>query len=270
MTTYVASCQRLLSPLAISHEEREQLIWHPTSEKWIEPRLNSELKRRLGPSYDTYLRATKKLRKRLQQLKEKLELDNDYLVSYSIVAIGIAKDQPPWITKAGDQQQIQDTVKRAEFFGRTNWSMVSRRRQLLSCQRTMQKLTKEIETIGSFFNDAIELEAPRREQREKIDSSHWLAVRDHAQCIFKSLEARLSSPCSCEHFHRASLQLRIRNETCQSDFRAKFILSFEKKPGATVVAPWNWRDIDIKPERVDPYVHNLVGMANIRDSSCLH
>lgn len=134
----------------------------------------------------------------------------------------------------------------------------------------MQKLDKEIETIGGFFNDAIELEAPRREHQAQIDSSHWLAVRDYAQCIFKSLESRLSTPCPCEHFHRASLQLRISNETCQSDFRAKFILSLEKKPGATVVAPWNWRDIDIKPERINLYVHNLTGMTKMRESSCLH
>lgn len=92
MTTYVASCQRLLSPLPISHEEREQLIWHPTSAKWMKPRLNSELKKRLGPSYDTYLRAMQILHKRLDQLKKGLELDNDYLVSSSIIVIDIAKD----------------------------------------------------------------------------------------------------------------------------------------------------------------------------------
>ena len=87
MINYSASCQRLLSPLTISHEEREQLIWHPTSAKWKEPQLNAELKRILGPLYDTYLRATQQLHKRLEKLKKRLELDNDYLVRHSIISI---------------------------------------------------------------------------------------------------------------------------------------------------------------------------------------
>ena len=114
----------------------------------------------------------------------------------------------------------------------------------------MQKLTKEIETIGNFFNDAIELEAPRREQREKIDSKQWLSVRDHAERVFNCLDSRLSRPCPCGHFHQVSLQLRIRNEASQSEFRAKCVLSLEKIPGGTLVPPWNWRDIDIEPEHV--------------------
>ena len=114
----------------------------------------------------------------------------------------------------------------------------------------MQKLTKEIETIGNFFNDAIELEAPRREQREKIDSKQWLSVRDHAERVFNCLDSRLSRPCPCGHFHQVSLQLRIRNEASQSEFRAKCVLSLEKIPGQTLVPTWNWRDIDIEPEHV--------------------
>jgi len=92
MITYFASCQRLLSPLAISHEEREQLIWHPDSAKWRKPRLDSELRRRLGPSYDTYLRATQMLHKRLDQMKKGLDLDDNYLVSCSIIAMCITKE----------------------------------------------------------------------------------------------------------------------------------------------------------------------------------
>ena len=101
------------------------------------------------------------------------------------------------------------------------------------------------------MDNATKLEAPRREQRAQIDSTHWLVVRDHAKRVFKSLESRMACPCACEHFHQASLQLRIENETSQSEFRAKCILSLEKKPGPTLVAPWKWRDVDIEPERVD-------------------
>ena len=87
MISYYASCQRLLSPLTISHEEKEQLVRHPTSAKWKEPQLNAELKRRLGPLYDTYVRATQRLHKKLEKLKKRLEFDNDYLVRYSTISI---------------------------------------------------------------------------------------------------------------------------------------------------------------------------------------
>ena len=150
---------------------------------------------------------------------------------------------------------IEDKAKRTGFFIRRGLSDIYRLRQ---CQAIIEDISQEIERVSSFVDNAIKLEAPRSEHQAQIDSSHWLTVRDHAQRVFKSLESRLSRPCSCKHYHRASLELRINNETSQSDFRAKYILSLEQKPGLTCVPPWNWRDIEIEPEPVSPYVHNQV------------
>jgi len=119
------------------------------------------------------------------------------------------------------------------------------------CQAIIEDISQEIERIGSFIENATKLEAPRRERRAQIDSNYWLVVRDHAKRVFKSLESRLTCPCSCEHFHQASLQLRIESESSQTEFRVKCILSLEKNPGSTLVPPWKWRGIEIEPERVD-------------------
>ena len=183
----------------------------------------------------------------MNKLKRRLQLSDDYLVSCSMIVCLVAKNQPSWITKSGNQL-IEDETKRTNFFIRKGLSEIY---QLRRCQAIIEDISKEIESIGSFVDNAVKLETPRREQQAQIDSTHWLVVRDHAKRVFKSLESRLSCSCSCEHFHQASLQLRIKNDTTQSGFRVKCILSLEKKPGRNPLPPWKWRDIDIEPERVD-------------------
>jgi len=145
-------------------------------------------------------------------------------------------------------QIIEDEARRTAFFVGRGVSEIYRLRR---CQAVIGDVCQDIQRIGSFIENATKLEAPRREQRAQVDSKHWLVVRDHAKRVFESLESRLACPCSCEHFHQASLQLRVESDSCRNKFRAKCILSLEKKPGPTLVPPWNWRNIDIEPERVD-------------------
>ena len=82
-TMYFASCQRLLSPIAISSQESKELVEHPTSDRSKDPSLNLELRKRLGVAYEPYLIATRTLHKRVEKLKKKLKLNDDYLVSVS-------------------------------------------------------------------------------------------------------------------------------------------------------------------------------------------
>ena len=83
---YRASCEELISPLAISSQEKDELIEHPESARWKDAHLHLELKRRLGPRYNNYLKATQMLETKLDKLKGKLELDNEFLVSRSFIA----------------------------------------------------------------------------------------------------------------------------------------------------------------------------------------
>ena len=71
----------MISPLTISPEEKEGLIEHPNSGRWKDPHLQVELKRRLGLRYNSYLAATQMLQAKMEKLKKKLKLTDDYLVS---------------------------------------------------------------------------------------------------------------------------------------------------------------------------------------------
>lgn len=82
-TMYFASCQRLLSPIAVSSQQSKELVEHPTSDRWKDPSLDLELRKRLGVAYEPYLIATRTLHKRVEKLKKKLKLNDDYLVSVS-------------------------------------------------------------------------------------------------------------------------------------------------------------------------------------------
>jgi len=91
-TMYRASCEQLISPLTISPEEKEELIEHPNSERWKDPHLHVELKRRLGLRYNSYLAATQVLQLKMDKLKRRLKLNDDYLVSSLINASYVAKN----------------------------------------------------------------------------------------------------------------------------------------------------------------------------------
>jgi hypothetical protein len=80
-TTYMVSCERLLTPLAIVDDEFRDLIENPSSEKWKDEHLNQKLKVRLGSSYFPYKNTTKELHKKVERLGKKLKLDENYLVS---------------------------------------------------------------------------------------------------------------------------------------------------------------------------------------------
>jgi len=261
-TTFRGSCDLLISPLQISSQEKEELIEHPGSARWSDPHLHLQLEKRLGLRYNGYIKATQILQTKLDKLKRRLKLSDDYQVSCPIIAYDIAKDQPSWITKSGSQL-LEDKTKRAAFFNQKDLYKMYR---LWRCETIIEDIILETERIHGFVKIAVGLEATRQERKVHIDSTHWLTVRDHAQRIFESLESRLSLPCSCKHSHRASLQLHTMNDISQSDFQAKCILSLEQKPGQTAVAPWKWRDIDIKPECIDRYVPNRVCIANIGKS----
>ena len=91
-TMYRASCEQLISPLTISPEEKEALIEHPNSERWKDPHLQLGLKRRLGLRYNSYLAATQMLQTKMYKLKKRLRLNDNYLVSSSIIVSYVAKD----------------------------------------------------------------------------------------------------------------------------------------------------------------------------------
>ena len=91
-TMYRASCEQLISPLTISPQEKEELIEHPDSERWKDPHLHEQLKRRLGLRYNKYLAATQILQTKVNKLKRRLKLSDDYLVRCSTIAPFVAKN----------------------------------------------------------------------------------------------------------------------------------------------------------------------------------
>ena len=80
-TTYTASCERLLLPLAIADDEFQVLIENPTSERWRDGVLDKKLRVRLGTSYAPYRNATEELHRKVEKLRKKLKLNDSYLVS---------------------------------------------------------------------------------------------------------------------------------------------------------------------------------------------
>ena len=80
-TLYFASCERLLSPLAMPEQDLRLLVEHPTSDKWKDPILEKKLDERLGTSHLPYKAAIKMLHLKVAELGKRLKLDDQFLVS---------------------------------------------------------------------------------------------------------------------------------------------------------------------------------------------
>jgi hypothetical protein len=80
-TLYRLACEQLLLPLAIPTQDFDELIEIPHSDKWKSPFLHEKLKTRLGSAYEPYWNATTELHKKVDKLRRKLKLNDDYLVS---------------------------------------------------------------------------------------------------------------------------------------------------------------------------------------------
>ncbi|KAF2739422.1 hypothetical protein EJ04DRAFT_310925 [Polyplosphaeria fusca] len=232
-TTYMASCERLLMPLAISDADFKELLQSPTSDKWKDILLNQKLKARLGSTYMPYKVATKELHRKVEKLRKKLKLSETYL--------------PPWVT-AVDGQQIIDNAERSKFF-KSKWIRIKGGIDSQGCTKLVDLIMRDIELISTMVKDAAELEAPRKRRQEQQNVSYWITIRDHARRIHNTFAACWSQPCRCQHSHRANLRLDVRKpEPDDSPTRVRFMFSlcFDQMTGSPATVPWDWRHVEIE------------------------
>ena len=81
LATYRRSCQRLLCPLAIPESDFDELTEKPFSDKWKDPRIDMQLRSRLGSSYQNFKDMTGELNEKIKKLCRKLRLNDQYLES---------------------------------------------------------------------------------------------------------------------------------------------------------------------------------------------
>ena len=155
--------------------------------------------------------------------------------------------QPLWVTKVGNKRVVNDAECKKFFKGK--WARIRGGFDLEGCTRHVDRIMRDIELIGTMVKDIAELEQPRKKRQQQSDSSYWITVRDHARHLFNTLESRWSQPCSCQHWHRASLQLDVRapeSETLSTGVRFRIALSFDEKTAGANTTPWDWRDVEFE------------------------
>lgn len=79
-TLYRSAYEHLLRQLAISDRDFDDLLCNPRSGKWQEDHLDKKMKVLLSTSYQPYRNATELLHKKMEKLRKKLKLNEDYLV----------------------------------------------------------------------------------------------------------------------------------------------------------------------------------------------
>ncbi|KAJ2977330.1 hypothetical protein NQ176_g4431 [Zarea fungicola] len=242
LAIYRQSCEAVLRRLILPENILDELLHKRSSRAWEDEGLAVQIKKQFGSSseYNTYLQAVVRLNKRIDKLRSKLELDENF--------------QPMWMDDGSVDRECL-----AKFF---STSRTFRRAVKIGFnQGKYAKLAEDIESdvdrISKLTRGARTLEPIRAEKRAKEAAKYWLNVRDCARGLFTALSSRWTCPCRITHV--ASLRLGIEKISllrvdANSNRKFKILFSFEEEAGSTFVLPWQWRvvEVDAQPAPAPP------------------
>jgi hypothetical protein len=259
-TLYRAACEHLLRQLPISNQDFDDLLENPQSGKWQEDHLDKKLRSLLSTSYVPYKNSTESLHRKMEKLRKKLKLNEDYLVCQPLLRLGqyLTTSKPPWVTII-DGEPTPNDKEREQFFKskRTRWIGAF---NVDGCRRHIELMLSDVQVIRDMVKDTIELEPSRRKRQNQRDSAHWIAIRDKAEQVFKALESRWARACACPHVHCASLQLLTADYASLANVEEsemRVVLTFECTPQCSALPPWLWRDIKVISQKVARYVISM-------------
>lgn len=139
-----------------------------------------------------------------------------------------------------------DEKLRVKFF-KNPWTRIKGGFEAEKYAKLLAEITSDIDRIATLTKGAIALDLPRLEQKRLANATHyWINIRNHARRLFETFNSQWSCTCSCNHPHRVSLRLDMR-EDCNIETRFGFKLSFDLDTAEASALPWYWRDVEIEP-----------------------
>ncbi|KAE9375901.1 hypothetical protein N431DRAFT_481106 [Stipitochalara longipes BDJ] len=223
---YRSSCEELLTSLMLPDDDLYELLSNPYGDKWKDEAVSARIRERLGENFDSYTKAVRRLKERIELFKKKLYLDDDY--------------KPSWITnnEPGLLDKIFNKPLRAIKIGLHSGNF----------EKLMGKIDFDINQISTLTSKNIELGPQRLDRQRRKNSQVWSNIRTHARRIYEALAHQWTTKCSCQHHHRADLRLDISEPQgdCNEGIHFRCLFSIEANNQATFAVPWNWRDVEIE------------------------
>ncbi|KAF5228882.1 hypothetical protein FAUST_10784 [Fusarium austroamericanum] len=238
LSIYRQSCEILLQGLILPENILDELLNSSGSTAWADKQLVEQLKKQFGPhrEYKVYRAAVVRLNKRIEKLRSKLDLDEDF--------------QPKWIRFDSVDANLLD-----KFF-HSGRELRRRVKIGFNGDRYMEladAIESDVTRISALIGGARTLEPIRTDRESKEAARHWLRFGEYAQRVFTSLSSRWSGTCQCQFTHVASLPVDIVDVSdihLSTSLEPKFeiLCSFEYHETSIIESPWKWKLLEIEPK----------------------
>jgi len=264
LAIYRQSCEALLQGLILPPNILDDLLHNSASLAWKDKDLVSQLEKRFGSDneFATYLRAVQKLNARVQKMRTKLNLDDNFQVCTNTdqslstarrfsLSLTYSPAKPVWM----DGSRV-DTGKLTEFFsrGRSIIRAVKIGFQNKKYLELALGIERDVSLIKTLTEGARQLEPIRAQRKVKEAAKYWLTARECATRLFLLLNSHWSQSCHCcEKPHVASIRLDMvekQNLAPPGDAKKKFrlLFTFDVEGQGPFDAPWKWRVVEIEPQ----------------------
>ncbi|KAL8702445.1 MAG: hypothetical protein Q9201_004396 [Fulgogasparrea decipioides] len=232
---FLDTLEELLIDIVCSDEELSLLLGNPGGSPWKETAYDERLRRRLDRSYSSYFKTVSKLGQALQNMCERLGVNNAGSVKWD------------------DYSTLEREMKRVKLtFSKSVY------KELLDDIHLANRELRE------FTHQNIALEPKKHQRRKSSALADLRIIRRHAASLYQVLINDKTWKCKCGMYHLASLRLEARPQTKQ-DFKAdaaktpafRILLTIAKDDRETTSIA-QWQDIEILP--------SLGNQASIKES----
>ncbi len=248
------TCLRLLQDSVSQPEVEHLLAWAKNRAKtetdpWRKEALRVSLQALLGTSFDIFLVAASQMKDIFDELKEKLGLDAEYLVSWCHTwnpdRPNCSDDrlQPEWVNFKAHKRQ---------------WKKL----QLSLLDGTIKELLEHLDKGNKDIADLVGHSQHMntvRPSKATTRARRYDDIRKHARDLYGALRHAFARPCGCTLPHNASLCLEHRDPVRavgydqKSALQFRVLFSFEGgQTASSVQPPWDWRETSIEPIQPSP------------------
>ncbi|KAL8665548.1 MAG: hypothetical protein Q9168_007679 [Polycauliona sp. 1 TL-2023] len=214
---FLDTLDELLTGIVHSDEDLLRLLGDPGGSPWTEPKYEARLRRRLDRSYSSYLKTVTRLVQALQEICDRLGVDNAGSVKWD-----------DYSTLEREMQRVKLTFSKSVY------------------KDLLDDIRRANQDLREFTHQNIALEPKKHQRRAKSALADLRLVRRHAASLHQVLINDKTWKCKCGMHHLASLRLEARPTADATKAPAfRILLSVAKSDETAGIT--QWQDIEILP-----------------------
>ncbi|KAF2005379.1 hypothetical protein P154DRAFT_571101 [Amniculicola lignicola CBS 123094] len=238
----------LLEPITTEIELAEMLS-DPSGQHWKDGEMSKKLEDRLQESYTAYQNTIEEIERIMKQIAAKLDLER---------AAELKRNDLEAILAANPQKNNKFEFKKRVRFGMNKKNIKKLLEDLDECNKELERFTDRSE----------KLETHRKAAKPSF-AKHLQRVQTYAKDLHNSILSSWS--CSCQSYHRTSLQLEPRDtifatgmKKAKASTATSFAITFSSSGEFT--HPWTWQEAEIRIDDEDDDTQLAPKISNVKRS----